>query len=105
MTGLEIIIGTVIGFVLGRFMPARKKRFKEPKPICGCKHHYSMHDPKTGVCHSLMYGAEVAVRDKNGNVVKENGYIKTISEKVPCGCRVYTGPEPLPLIISRELGL
>jgi hypothetical protein len=69
VSGIQVALGVIVGWVLGqrtRQLPA----LEQPRPVCGCTHHYSMHDPKTGEC-------QVAVGDGE------------------CACVRYTGPVPL----------
>lgn len=76
------------GAIIGRFMPARQRGArlqKSPKPVCGCKHHHSFHDPETGECHGQV--------DIGGGVLS-----------VSCTCRTYSGPVPLPEMYAPELG-
>lgn len=100
---IEFLAGgglVVAGVLLGRFLPARRRGPKPPKPvqpICGCGHHHGMHDPETGHCHDLVKGGATAVKDAKGNPVKDAyGYVQKTYEKIQCGCRRYSGPEPLP---------
>jgi len=84
------------GFLLGRFLPARRRRPKAPEPIepvCGCKHHHSFHDPKTGICHGTK---GVAAPRADYNIPQH--YVD-----IPCTCRQYTGPEPLPTYFAPEI--
>lgn len=91
MEFLDTIIGVFLGaaaFWTGMHVADRKKLpTSDPhSPTCGCGHHHSMHDPETNECH----GATKEHRyhyDREGRWV--NGY-------VPCTCRQYSGPEPLP---------
>jgi hypothetical protein len=46
----------------------------EPQPICGCSHHLSFHNPRTGAC-------------------AEEG----------CRCQQYVGPEPLGHVFAQPL--
>jgi hypothetical protein len=46
----------------------------EPQPVCGCTHHLSFHNPRTGDC---------AVDD--------------------CRCQQYVGPEPLGHVFAQPL--
>ncbi len=108
MTGvLELLTGgglVVLGTLLGRFLPARKRASKPVRPICGCKHHFSMHDSETGQCHGLIDGGGTAVRDAKDNpVLDAYGYVQKTYEKVQCGCRRYSGPEPLPELFAAEI--
>lgn len=91
---LEGGLVAVICFLLGRYLPARKRHAeKPPKPVCGCAHHYSFYDPETSECHGAVdeptkfdaYGHEIAWK------------------KVQCACRHYTGPEPLPEMYAPEI--
>ena len=84
------------GMLAGRFWPARRKGPKPTKPaqpICGCKHHYSFH-AKTGECHGTKHGAVIG-RDSFG--------YPDDWEQVPCGCKRYTGIEPLPEYYAPEI--
>lgn len=85
ITGALILVaGIVIGFAL-RSIPLRRTRLDRPPELeCGCGHHYSFHDPETGQCHDKIWRGA-------------NNY-------APCTCRRYTGPEPLPEYVPRELG-
>jgi hypothetical protein len=87
LTGaIILLVGVVIGALIGRMAwPARGMAPKpgEPKPVCGCKHHYSMHD-QSGRCHE-----------------QEWRYSKGEGEHwVDCACQRYTGPEPLPEFVA-----
>jgi len=83
------------GFLLGRVHRPHRK-IKEPKPVCGCKHHYSMHDKETGHCHGMSSTGGTPVRDRYGNPVLDRYGDVQFASNVPCGCRRYAGPEPLP---------
>jgi hypothetical protein len=56
----------------------------DPEPICGCGHHHCFHD-ETG-CANL-----------DRLWVSEQG-IWTYAKS--CGCKRYTGPEPLPTVTA-----
>ena len=97
MTGIEVGVAVVIGVLLGRFLPNRRKGPKPPKPVqpvCGCGHHHSYHDPKTGECHGMMRG-EPAQYDGMGYA--------TAYKQVPCTCRQYSGPQPVPEFYAPEI--
>jgi hypothetical protein len=64
------VIIFLLGIAVGRLR--MRKRFKEPKPICGCRHHYSFHG-EGGPCNKRWVGDE----DRE------------------CGCQKYSGPTPL----------
>jgi hypothetical protein len=95
MTVLEgallLLAGILIGIRLGR-LPPRRKVPKPVQAVCGCTHHYAMHDPKTGKCN-----AAVAV-DKYS---RDGSWIG--NEHKPCACLRYSGPEPLPTYYSPEI--
>jgi hypothetical protein len=97
VTGLEFAAVALIGVLLGRFLPNRRKRPKPkaaPEPVCGCGHHHGFHDPKTGECHGMM----------NGKPVRYNTWNEPMAyEKVPCTCRQYSGPVPMPEFYAPEL--
>ncbi|MFY9891234.1 MAG: hypothetical protein WAK71_23175 [Streptosporangiaceae bacterium] len=46
----------------------------DPQPVCGCSHHLSFHNPRTGAC------------------AEEN-----------CRCQQYIGPEPLGHVFAQPL--
>lgn len=90
MTGIEVGVAVIIGVLLGRFLPNRRKGPKPAKPVqpvCGCEHHHSFHDPKDGHCG---YVEQVYVG---------NGRYKPH----PCGCRTYSGPVPMPEFYAPEI--
>lgn len=84
------------GFLLGK-LNRKKKGYKSPKipkPVCGCAHHFSFHDPETKACHGMM----------DGDPVKYNEWDRaTAWEQIPCTCRQYSGPEPLPEFYPPEI--
>lgn len=102
-----ILIGAGVflwGFITGRYWPARRKGPKPVKPLCGCGHHHSYHDPKTGECHATKSAAEVPIRDEKGRPVRDRwGDVQTTRERGPCGCRHYSGPQPLPEFFAEEI--
>lgn len=99
MIAPEILTGGIVAvgaFLAGQWLPhPGRRKVKAPKPvqpICGCTHHHSFHDPKTGECHGTfrrrLYGssgADLGLRDN------------------PCTCRQYTGPQPLPEVYAPEI--
>ncbi len=60
--------------------------YKEPEPICGCTHHQCFHD-----------------ENGCGQITTYFNYASSLNERterdVKCGCKRYTGPEPLPQVI------
>lgn len=61
----------------GKLAQTRSQALKpppEPQPVCGCTHHLSFHNPRTGAC---------AVDD--------------------CRCQQYVGPEPLGHVFAQPL--
>jgi hypothetical protein len=60
----------------------------DPDPTCGCGHHFSFHNEAEG-CHFTVVHYKDAWNGKRG--VLSN-----------CACVQYTGPEPLPRVISIE---
>lgn len=86
----------------------RKEPEKKPdqieasKPVCGCGHHYAVHGDD-GVCTSITQG----VVSREPKVMKtgyegedhEVHYVEKF-EQIPCPCKRYTGPEPLPSYYS-----
>jgi hypothetical protein len=48
---LEGALILLAGIAIGRLLPARRKGpGPPPKPVCGCGHHFSYHDPETRAC-------------------------------------------------------
>lgn len=86
------------GMIADRLLPPRRrgpKPRKDPKPICGCGHHHSFHDPATGQCHGMM----------RGEPIKYDSFKDpTAWAQVPCTCRTYSGPVPLPEYVAPEIG-
>lgn len=95
MTDLTLLAGAGIflaGMIAGRVWPARRRKPKPVTPVCGCTHHRSVHDSKTGACHA-------AVR----NLMRYDENEMPVYQMLPCACRQYTGPEPLPEYYAPEL--
>lgn len=82
-----MLVGTGIfsfGYMTGVTARRGKNRtVKEVKPICGCNHSLSYHDPDTGRCHGWH---------------KMTGYHPN-----QCACRHYDGPQPLPEIYAPDI--
>jgi hypothetical protein len=81
------------GVGIGRFLPARRRtpRAREAvQPVCGCTHHHSFHDPRTGACGGQVY------------IDGSRGYYG-LSKYKGCTCRQYSGPVPLPEYYSPEI--
>lgn len=85
MTGLEGAGIALAAVAVSRLLPSRGRKPQRPKlpeppkAICGCTHHFSVHDPQTRAC-TTSFMAE----DKKFH---------------PCACKQYTGPEPMPQYI------
>lgn len=67
-----------------------KEKQKPPRAICGCEHHFAMHDLRTGECFALVKKADGWTTGGSANHWTH----------VPCTCRHYTGPEPLSSIFQ-----
>jgi hypothetical protein len=80
---VSAIAAYTLGQARGRRSRTERMLELEPAPVCGCSHHYSLHDDE-GACHGVTRVKEQANRDG----------VTWVSEA--CGCRRYTGPEPLP---------
>lgn len=55
---LEMLAGGALvaaGYLIGRYMPGRRRTPKPPQPICGCGHELAYHDPERGVCRAGVY--------------------------------------------------
>lgn len=82
----------LVGWLLGRISRKRKMP-KTPEPICGCKHHHSHHDPKTGECFS-----------KRKVVTHYDIYgVPRSWKEMPCTCKQYSGPEPITTYYAPEI--
>jgi hypothetical protein len=94
---LAFILGIwIVAFIFwagwhGHALWHRRAAPSVPEAVCGCRHHYSFHDPETSRCKEL---------DSKRRVV-ENGVVT--AELPACRCRRYTGPEPFPSYFPQEL--
>jgi hypothetical protein len=93
---LAAAVIAVTAFLAGQWLPRPRLRRgmpKPPRPICGCDHHHSFHDPADGTCHGTVqietgWGEYGAAREwKQG----------------PCPCKQYSGPLPLPEFYATEI--
>lgn len=102
--------GIVAGYAAGAINNPKPPKYEEPKPICGCGHHISMHDDQgchyTGVNRILKARTESQVESKvDRDGAKKSKTVVPAREdfdnvQVSCGCKKYVGPEPLPTYIS-----
>jgi hypothetical protein len=92
VTGIEVGVAIIIGILIGRFLPARRRTPKPALLICGCRHHHSYHDPATGKCG--WAGTQYLGENEDGIRQYESRY---------CSCKQYSGPVPLPEYVAREL--
>jgi hypothetical protein len=87
------------------------KESKEPKPVCGCKHHYSHHDPDTSACNAQWSENVLVERGEPKQVLDfSDGFRQEYStvysherfegRTYSCACKRYTGPEPLPRYVT-----
>lgn len=65
-----------------------------PQPVCGCRHHYAYHSPKTGSCAAVSKTPVRWDRDFGS---------PTRWEHLPCTCQRYVGPEPLETLYMPEI--
>jgi hypothetical protein len=77
------MVAYTLGQARGRRSRSNRMLELEPPPVCGCTHHYSLHDDDR-VCHGVNRVKEQTTREG----------VSWISQ--PCGCKRYTGPETLP---------
>jgi hypothetical protein len=89
---LEGALILLAGILLGRILPGRRREPDLPKPVCGCTHHHSMHDPQTGKCNAAV---EVGRYNASGGWVGKDYH--------PCACLSYSGPVPLPSVYAPEI--
>jgi hypothetical protein len=98
MIALALLAGAfifAIGILFSRLLPGRRPALpRSPRPVCGCDHHHSFHDTKTGECHQTVDGTPVHF-DKWGDA--------DAWEQVRCTCRRYSGPEPIPSLYAPEI--
>lgn len=96
ITGALILaVGILAGWLL-RSLPGRRKDPKavpQLKPLCGCTHHHSFHDPAGGTCHGKV---EIAT---HWNTYGE----ERMWRQDPCTCKQYSGPVPLPEYFAPEI--
>ena len=85
---LEGAVIALVFFLLGRFLPGRRRGRKPVEAVCGCRHHHSFHDPQTRAC-----------------AYAERRYLGNGRYGPPerCPCRQYAGPEPLPEYYAPEI--
>jgi hypothetical protein len=93
---LETVIGALVGSIIGSAIGNMVRRPKKPGPVgpvpavCSCVHGYGIHED------GKACGGQIQ-RTRSGNLP---GF-----EWVPCPCKVYDGPEPLPrLWVLNERG-
>jgi hypothetical protein len=77
--GALLAAGALIGRVL------RLRRNPPPAAVCGCGHHYAMHDPITGRCYAHR---RQDTWSKDSHTIMD----------VQCACRIYTGPQPTQIL-------
>lgn len=73
-----MLVGAMVGFLVGRYAPARRRTPKPVEPICGCGHNVSFHDLSASRCHKR-------------------------AKLIQCTCRQYTGPVSIDLVYAPEL--
>lgn len=100
---LLVLLGMTTGGLKRRIDRASRHlemidRPEEPKPICGCGHHHCFHNEEGCWFNPTTYDVLPSsfiqfIRGENGERIKD-------TFKLPsCGCRGYTGPEPLPMVL------
>jgi hypothetical protein len=88
-------VSLLTGMGIGRAWPARRKGPKPARPVCGCGHDLSYHEPDGDgggtVCHA--------------RTEKYLGYDHPDKYHFgECGCKQYTGPRVLdPGYVAREI--
>lgn len=87
---LEGALVAIGAFLAGQWLPRphrpHRRHVRASKPVqamCGCKHHHSYHDPKTGECHGRVYVGMSTYED--------------------CTCKQYSGPVPMPEFYAPEI--
>lgn len=72
-----------------------------PDPVCGCEHHHSFHDPRTGVCAGTNRVASEWGWRQNYHGTNERVAMAYIDQ--PCTCRHYVGPIPMPMMYDTPM--
>lgn len=87
---VDTVVGAgvaVAAYAIGQAQGFRRRRrdpyADDPRPVCGCGHHFALHDSE-GTCRGVSREIE-----------KTSGSGVTWVTR-SCGCATYTGPEPLP---------
>ena len=94
MTGLEFAAVALIGVLVGRFLPNRRKTPEPVRPVCGCGHHHSYHDLASSECHATV----------RGKAIKFNAWAEPMAwDQIQCSCKQYSGPVPLPEYFAPEV--
>jgi hypothetical protein len=88
---LDTVLGAGLTLLAVKVGERRQRKRKydpsDTKPICGCDHHFSMHNAE-GKCHEEI--------DWQWVWVVVGGKREQQRAPILCGCQRYTGPEPLP---------
>lgn len=86
-----------LGWTLGKFSAPRSSRApkppKPPKAVCGCGHHFALHDPTSNECYGedeYELSSGEPILDPHGMYVVAHAGAK--SEVRRCTCRRYVGP-------------
>jgi hypothetical protein len=88
---VDTVVGAGVGvaaYAIGQAQGRRRRRPRDPyaddpQPLCGCGHHFALHDDH-GTCRGVIREIEKTTR-RGVTWVNHS-----------CGCAKYTGPEPLP---------
>lgn len=87
----------LFGIIIGRVMPSRigstKQKALEAK--CGCDHHLSKHDPKTGTCAGTVTNPNFSFDHYT--------HARNNPKVIPCPCKQYVGPTPAEQFFSTPL--
>lgn len=89
---IEGAIIALVGVLIGRLLPNRRRTPKPPKAVCGCHHGIGYHENKTGRCSH-----------ENRTHI---GYTSSGTSKYeirPCTCQHYDGPIPVESMFSTPL--
>ena len=103
---LIFVGGLVVGWVANKRQKPKPYKPKEIKAVCGCGHHYAEHNEEG--CHHV----DMVTVDRGEPIIGRNdfyekdvvlGYRNEKREQKRCGCKRYTGPEPLPTYFPPEI--
>ncbi len=101
--------GFGVGKVVGRKQEVERgdaaRKAIQSEYVCGCEHHYALHDPVTGQCRGQdTHHGRIAqvIFDGNGEAVRRasNNEPKVVMDFPDCRCQRYSGNLPPEVILG-----